>query len=128
MCTESGVLNDGSASLDVALALATRLASLDLRSATASNPKDKEMIDARVRSMPGGFESVNQFVKSQVRGALLASRMNFESDFSKVMACFDRGVTQPQPTPLQKWVPLVKAEGDDSSDTCSSNSDDDDLW
>merc|ERR1712228_1093113 len=65
LCTESGVLNDGTASLEVALSLASRLASLDLRNATASNPKDKAMIDTKARSM-GGFESVNHFVKSHV--------------------------------------------------------------
>ena len=50
----------------MALHLAKRLSSLRLEDATASVQKDKEMIDSLVAQMPGGFEAMNRFVKSNI--------------------------------------------------------------
>merc|ERR1712224_108272 len=84
-CTSSGVLSKGSASLDAALSLAHRLVDLRLEEASASDPRDKEMIDQRVQRMPGGFGAVNAFMRSKIRQALLASKTSFEDDIAKVL-------------------------------------------
>ena len=48
LCTPSGVLRDGRAGTDVAMATARRLAVLDLRDAEASCPKDLQLIRTEV--------------------------------------------------------------------------------
>lgn len=43
------------------------LASLDLRDATATDPKDQAMIQSLVEQMPGGFHATNGFVRKSIR-------------------------------------------------------------
>ncbi|CAK9033974.1 unnamed protein product [Durusdinium trenchii] len=57
------------AGVDVALHLAKRLSNLRLEDATASVQKDKDMIDHLISQMPGGFEAMNRFVKSNIAEA-----------------------------------------------------------
>lgn len=85
LSTATGVLNEGHASVDVAMGLAHRLASLRLEDAVASNVEDKEMIDNKVRSMEGGFLAVNTFVRSQIKNAILTTKDSFEMDFQGVV-------------------------------------------
>jgi len=90
LCTPLGVLSKGAAGVDIAMGLAQRLAVLDLKDATASKAEDKDMIDDRVRSMSGGFPAINEFVRLNIRDALLRVRDSFEADFNGIVAALDR--------------------------------------
>ena len=61
--TRSGVLNFGGTGADVALSIAQRVATLDVRDAKASDARDQEMIQQLVQAMPGGFDEVNGFMR-----------------------------------------------------------------
>ena len=63
LCTPTGVLSEGKASVDNAMAIATELAELDLKEAQATMQSDKKMIDTEVEKMEGGFVAVNTFIK-----------------------------------------------------------------
>ena len=80
-CTSTGVINAGQSGTDVAMATAKRLANLDMRSADASNPDDLRMIRDLVERMPGGFDSMNSFVRSSMRTALMAVNSQFVKEF-----------------------------------------------
>jgi len=90
LCTSSGVLNHGSAGVDVAMNMAKRLANLQLEDASATNSEDKLAIDALVRAMPGGFEAVNLFVRTVFRRALWVMKRGFEGDFAQLVGLLDR--------------------------------------
>lgn len=83
--TESGVLNGGHGSMDVALSLAQRLATLDLRNAQASDPQDLAMIHGLAESSPGGFEVVNGYVRKAIREALEVMHSSFDENVQMVM-------------------------------------------
>jgi len=85
LCTATGVLHKGKAGVDVAMHLAKRLSSLRLEEATASVQKDKEMIDGLVAQMPGGFEAMNKFVRSNIAEALLYMNEAFSNEFRQIM-------------------------------------------
>ena len=50
--------------------IAERLAKLRLEDATASVQKDKEMISKLVSEMPGGFEAMNAYLRTNIAEAL----------------------------------------------------------
>ena len=93
LCTSTGVLHEGKAGVDVALHLAKRLSALRLEDATASVQKDKDMtldspsrapetgprIDSLVSQMPGGFDAMNKFVKSNIAEAAVSEKNCFKS-------------------------------------------------
>jgi len=81
LCTESGVLNKGTADMDVGIQIAQRLLKINLRNAQATKDEDKRKILDMVDRMEGGFKSVNHFVRTGVGNALLEMNSAFESDF-----------------------------------------------
>jgi len=85
LCTQAGVLNDGQGSADVAMAIAERLATLDMRSAEASCEDDKRMIHALVERMPGGFDSVNGFVRTSIRDAVHKIGKQFQKECDAIV-------------------------------------------
>jgi len=85
LCTSTGVLHEGKAGVDVALHLAKRLSTLRLEDATASVQKDKDMIDRLVSEMPGGFEAMNRYVKSNIAEALRHMNKAFKKEFNQIM-------------------------------------------
>jgi len=85
LCTNSGVLHEGKAGVDVAMRIAERLSTLRLENATASVQEDKDMIDELVAGMPGGFPAMNQFVRHKIYNALLAMRSSFSADFNTLL-------------------------------------------
>ncbi|CAK8999421.1 EGF and pentraxin domain-containing protein 1 (Polydom) [Durusdinium trenchii] len=86
LCTSTGVLHEGKAGVDVALHLAKRLSNLRLEDATASVQKDKDMIDHLISQMPGGFEAMNRFVKSNIAEALRHMNTAFKKEFNQIMS------------------------------------------
>ena len=62
-CAESGVLNYGSCSVDVAMAISEKLMTLRLEDAQASVPADKKTIDELISQEPGGFRAVKQLLE-----------------------------------------------------------------
>merc|ERR1712032_1183817 len=58
-CHSSGILDHGTASVDISLALGDRLSHIDLENATASRPGDKTMIDELVVAKLGSFTNIN---------------------------------------------------------------------
>jgi len=84
-CTSSGVLQEGHAGIDVAVALARHLASVRLEEAHASCQSDKDMIFGLVQSMPGGFDAMNAFVRHIISNALRVMKVRFDSDFQLVL-------------------------------------------
>lgn len=82
--TETGVLNRGHGSMDVALSLAQRLSTLDLRNAEASNPDDLVLIHGLVEGM-GGFDMVNGFVRTAIKDAMEVMYTAFNESVQVVM-------------------------------------------
>lgn len=83
--TKEGVLNFGSASIDLPMTLAYRLAKLDLRSAEATDEEDKLMIHSLVQALPGGFDAMNCFVRLVICDAVRQSHDEFESKFNDLV-------------------------------------------
>lgn len=83
--TESGVLNSGTSSMDMALELAHRLSTLDLRNAGASNAEDLQMIHHLVESAHGGVDAVNHFVRRAIRESLEVMQTAFMKNVSGVV-------------------------------------------
>lgn len=81
LCTSTGVLQEGKAGTDVAIAVAQTVATIDTRSAQASSEQDRKMIHELIEQMPGGFDTMNAFVRETIHKALEASRENFEATF-----------------------------------------------
>jgi len=96
LCTPSGVLNKdtgqsgGSVSIDTAIAVAQSLKNLRLEDAAATNPADKEMIDALVESYPGKHQAMNRFVRAQIRNALSLIKEKHNETFVKLLLELER--------------------------------------
>lgn len=84
-CAPTGVLQHGDANVDTALALAKELSRISLMNATATRQEDKDMIDAHVVAMDGGFEKVDKFVRDCIKGALEVVHGIFEEDFQRLL-------------------------------------------
>ncbi|CAK9046636.1 unnamed protein product [Durusdinium trenchii] len=85
LCTSSGVLQQGKAGTDVAVAVAQTVATLDTRSAVASAEEDRQMIHSLIEQMPGGFDTMNTFVCDTICNALEASHLHYESTLKNLM-------------------------------------------
>eukprot|EP00438_Fugacium_kawagutii_P022328 Skav221799 [mRNA] locus=scaffold4067:228872:236434:- [translate_table: standard] len=91
LCTSTGVLQEGQAGTDVAVAVARTAANLDTRSAQATSEGDRQMIhapwahEALIEAMPGGFSAMNTFVRETICHALQASNIHYEKTFRGLM-------------------------------------------
>merc|ERR1712032_1397885 len=72
LCTERGVIGLGDdPALDTCYALGTKIATLSLQDATASNKDDERMIRQLVDEQEGGMHAMNEFVRLNMRRTLL---------------------------------------------------------
>lgn len=85
LCTSTGVLQHGNAGTDVAVAVAETVAELDIRSAEATAEEDRLMIHSLIEQMPGGFDTMNIFVRDTICSALEASHLHYESTFKTLV-------------------------------------------
>ena len=80
------VLSKGAGGTDVCMAIASKLACLDLQAAEATSDDDKQLIFELIERS-GGFASMNACVRESIRHALLKVYSRFERDFSKFGGC-----------------------------------------
>jgi hypothetical protein len=114
LCTPSGVLNKGTADMDIGIQIAQQLMRIDLRNAGATNAEDKRQILDLVDRMDGGFKSINRFVRTGVRNALLEMHRAFENDFDKIVRTLKISSTT-----LEKMLSVSSLHGDPSSSAYS---------
>ena len=95
LCTSTGVLQEGNAGTDVAVAVARKISSLDTRTAEASNEADHMMIHALIEQMPGGFDAMNAFVRETISDALKSSHLQYERAFVDLVQTLDSQPVQP---------------------------------
>jgi len=84
LCTASGVLNSGDGSVDVAMALAARVAKMSLENAKASKETDRTMINKQVVQELGSFDVLNDFVRDAVFRILQTAQRRTNSRFADV--------------------------------------------
>lgn len=85
LCTATGVLQEGRAGTDVAVAVAKQVKDLDTRSAEATSEDDRVMIHSLIEQMPGGFDRMNTFIRETIRLALENSHEHYEDAFTHLM-------------------------------------------
>ena len=100
LCASTGVLQQGKAGTDVAVAVATKVAELDTRGAQASDETDRQMIHSLIEQMPGGFDTMNRFVRDTICNALWASHVHYEGIFKSLMYDLTSEVSATLPAPL----------------------------
>mmetsp|Transcript_16834 Transcript_16834/g.29597 ORF Transcript_16834/g.29597 Transcript_16834/m.29597 type:complete len:1262 (-) Transcript_16834:104-3889(-) len=100
LCTPQGVLQHGGASLDAVMGVAEQLSKISLQDATATRLKDKEMIDSCVLALPGGFRSVNVFVRDCIKEALETVHQSFEGDYTNLVQALDRALPSVPVSPV----------------------------
>lgn len=96
LCTSAGVLQQGNAGTDVAVAVAKTVAELDTENAKASDESDRLMIHKLIESMDGGFDYMNTFVRKTICKALEASHSHYETALKTLM----EDLTETHPTLL----------------------------
>ncbi|CAK8995424.1 LINE-1 retrotransposable element ORF2 protein (ORF2p) (Long interspersed element-1) (L1) (Retrovirus-related Pol polyprotein LINE-1) [Includes: Reverse transcriptase [Durusdinium trenchii] len=100
LCTSTGVLQQGKAGADVAVAVAKTVAELDTRTAEATAEEDRLMIHSLIEQMPGGFDTMNSFVRDTICNALEASHLHYESTLKDLMHTLaSNSSTAPAPLP-----------------------------
>lgn len=100
LCASTGVLQQGKAGTDVAVAVAKKVAELDTRGAQASDETDRHMIHSLIEQMPGGFDTMNRFVRDTICNALWASHVHYEGIFKSLMYDLTSEVCATLPAPL----------------------------
>ncbi|CAE7384199.1 unnamed protein product [Symbiodinium natans] len=83
-CTQSGVLNHGNCSVDAAMAISDKLVTLRLENASASEEKDKKMIDELIQKEEGGFEAVNAALKMRISEILQATEQHLSVELARL--------------------------------------------
>lgn len=81
--TSAGVINIGLTSTDMVLKIVRKVKDLDLRTASASVPDDKQMIDALIVE-EGGFDAMNAFVRSNISEVLKHAKRHLEQEFEQL--------------------------------------------
>lgn len=114
LCTSSGVLRNGKGGIEIAMKVATCLATLDLRDAKATDERDLVMIQSLVEKMPGGFHATNAFVRKSIRDCLILAHQNFEVDFGKLLEILNENLPAEDalPTLLSRSAARPTAIGD----------------
>ncbi|CAE7256213.1 Scube1 [Symbiodinium microadriaticum] len=122
LCTSTGVLQEGKAGADVAVAVAERAKDLGTRSAKATSEEDRQMIHRLIEQMPGGFEAMNSFVRETIYYALEASHQHYESAFKKLVTEFaaTRGALVSSTLPLPTLLTGRSTHGEFRSGTGNS--------
>lgn len=99
LCTSTGVLQEGKAGTDVAVAVAKTAKELDTQAAQATAEEDRLMIHGLIEQMPGGFETMNAYVRETICHALEASHQHFERTFSGLVCDLTSHPLNPLPSP-----------------------------
>lgn len=77
-------MNTGNAAnYDASVALATKLAVLQVEDATATRKEDKKMIDDLICER-GGFSTMNTFIRLRAKEAMGAVRSHFQDRFHEL--------------------------------------------
>eukprot|EP00931_Biecheleriopsis_adriatica_P102477 TRINITY_DN77442_c0_g1_i1.p1 TRINITY_DN77442_c0_g1~~TRINITY_DN77442_c0_g1_i1.p1 ORF type:complete len:1172 (-),score=167.32 TRINITY_DN77442_c0_g1_i1:214-3729(-) len=84
-CHSSGVLDYGTASVDVSTGISQRLLNLDLREATASRPEDKAMIDGLVVAKMQSFDEINLRLKKEILEAVVEAKVHYNEAFDRLI-------------------------------------------
>eukprot|EP00445_Apocalathium_hangoei_P008491 CAMPEP_0203868056 /NCGR_PEP_ID=MMETSP0359-20131031/16884_1 /ASSEMBLY_ACC=CAM_ASM_000338 /TAXON_ID=268821 /ORGANISM="Scrippsiella Hangoei, Strain SHTV-5" /LENGTH=331 /DNA_ID=CAMNT_0050786407 /DNA_START=55 /DNA_END=1050 /DNA_ORIENTATION=- len=92
-CTRSGVVNHGSASVEVSLGLASRLATLLFQDAKASVQKDHDDIKDFVVNKMGGFAKMNAAIRARISDALMESEQVVLTSFQTITSSLQRSVS-----------------------------------
>ena len=106
LCTSTGVLQQGKAGTDVAVAVAKTVAELDTRSAKATDEEDRLMIHSLIEKMDGGFDTMNSFVRDTICSALEASHLHYESTFKTLVQNLTSKDPSSRSTPSPRSAPL----------------------
>eukprot|EP00435_Cladocopium_sp_Y103_P075865 s59_g67.t1 len=93
LCTSTGILQEGKAGTDIAVAVARTAKEIDTRSAKATSEKDEKMINSYIENMPGGFDAMNRFVQETIGSALEASHLHFEKTYKDLMRDLAKGIS-----------------------------------
>eukprot|EP00928_Gymnodinium_smaydae_P022592 TRINITY_DN18926_c0_g1_i1.p1 TRINITY_DN18926_c0_g1~~TRINITY_DN18926_c0_g1_i1.p1 ORF type:complete len:1602 (-),score=183.61 TRINITY_DN18926_c0_g1_i1:53-4360(-) len=88
-CTNTGVVNYGSASVDVSRGIGRRLATLKLQDAHAFDANDQAMIHGLVRDTMGGFEPMNEKLRVHIRHALGVAQRKSAQDWKHIFTMLD---------------------------------------
>jgi len=89
LCTSTGVLNFGKASIETTMAIVRRLATISLEEAQASMKADKDMIDNIVETEMGGFRHMNRVLRRQVHKLLDEARSSMATEFDQLAEILD---------------------------------------
>jgi len=98
LCTSSGCLNSGMGSVDAAVAVVEKVASLDLAQAQASNPDDAEMIKRQVLEQMGSFDKMHNFVREDILKIIKKTRTCANVKFDELfdsLQCPDTSLSTP---------------------------------
>jgi hypothetical protein len=90
LSTASGLLNEGQSSVETAVNLVKRMATLDLEAAEASCQQDKQMINSLVIQEMGSFDSMNHFMQREIRRVLTHAENKFSSQFDRMYKLLDK--------------------------------------
>jgi hypothetical protein len=83
-CTDTGIVNRGQATTDVAINIGKRLSKLSLENATATTKADKEMINSLVLEKMGSFKSIDNLLRQKIRASLEVCRAHVNKDFEEL--------------------------------------------
>lgn len=113
LCTSTGVLQEGQAGTDVAVAVARTAANLDTCGAKATSEGDRQMIHALIEAMPGGFAAMNSFVRETICLALEASNIHYEKTFKTLVAELTASIAKDEDerAPLPTLLTSVREQG-----------------
>jgi len=87
-------MNNGNGSMDLAMNVSRKLATLRLEDASASKAADKKMIDNLVTGYAGGFSKINAFLIHSVREVLQATQVRFKDDLASLQTTLDAAETR----------------------------------
>jgi hypothetical protein len=84
LSTASGLLNEGQSTVEVAVNLVKRMATLDLEGADASCARDRDMINSLVVEEFGSFDIMNAFMRREMYRVLTQARTQFSKQFERM--------------------------------------------
>eukprot|EP00438_Fugacium_kawagutii_P007680 Skav229122 [mRNA] locus=scaffold2966:29847:30230:+ [translate_table: standard] len=83
--TSSGVLNSGKCSIDTAMAIGQKLATLDLENASATKQEDRNLIFNAVEDA-GGFDAINSTLRHNIQTVITTVASQFDHDLQQLHA------------------------------------------
>ncbi|CAE7624209.1 unnamed protein product [Symbiodinium sp. CCMP2456] len=93
-CTNTGVVNFGRATTEVALNIGKRLVHLSLADADATCSQDRDTIKSLVIQEMGSFDKIDMVLRAQIKKALVVSKGCIDDDFDLLFQHLDTGLTR----------------------------------